>query len=130
VTGSLSFRGGDGGRSRLALLVALMAGVVMGETRTGIEGTVSLRPVRPVQRKGAPGSRPYEALITIVDAGGHEIASVQSDAEGKFAVALPPGTYVVRPEARGMYPRASDQRVTVRANVTTHVDVVYDSGIR
>jgi hypothetical protein len=73
---------------------------------------------------------PYQATITVFDTAGHRIAAVQSDAEGRFQLRVPPGTYLVRPESPGMYPRASEQRVQVRPNDMTQVQIVYDSGKR
>ena len=97
---------------------------------SGVEGQVSIRPVRPVERKGVPNQRPYQARITVLDPAGHEVAVVDSDAEGKFRLALPPGTYVLRPESSGLYPRASEQRVEVGRNRVTRVEIIYDSGMR
>ena len=103
---------------------------VAGSQTSGIEGQVSIRPVRPIERKGVANQRPYEARITVLDTAGHEIASVNSDPEGKFRIALPPGTYVLRPEQPGLYPRASAQRVEVSRDRITRVGIVYDSGMR
>ncbi len=104
--------------------------IVAGSETSGIEGQVSIRPVRPVERKGVPNARPYQARITVLDPAGREVAAIDSDAEGKFRLTLPPGTYVLRPEASGLYPRASEQRVEVGRNRATRVDIVYDSGMR
>lgn len=104
--------------------------LVSGSEASGVEGQVSIRPVRPVERKGVPNQRPYQARITVLDPAGREVAVVDSDAEGKFRMALPPGTYVLRPESSGLYPRASEQRVEVGRNRVTRVDIVYDSGMR
>ena len=100
------------------------------ETTGAIEGQVSIGPVRSVQRKGEPSQRPYQARIAVLDLAGREVAVVDSDAEGKFRVALPPGTYVLRPESPGLYPRAPEQRVTVGSNSVSRVEIVYDSGKR
>ena len=97
---------------------------------TGIEGQVSIGPVRPVERKGVPNRKPYQAKITVLDLAGREVAVVNSDTEGKFRVAVPPGTYILRPESLGKYPRSSEQRVEVHPNSVSHVDIGYDSGIR
>lgn len=97
---------------------------------SGIEGRVAIRPVRPVERRGVTNQRPYQAKITVLDAAGRDVASVESDAEGRFRLLLPPGSYVLRPESPGPYPRASEQRVQVRRNDMTQVEIVYDSGMR
>ena len=104
--------------------------LVTASEASGIEGQVTIRPMRPVERKGVPNAQPYQARITVLDPAGREVAVVDSDAEGKFRIALAPGTYVVRPATAGPYPRASEQRVEVGRNKTTRVDIVYDSGIR
>jgi Carboxypeptidase regulatory-like domain len=116
---SNNWSGIEGGRRIMAVSEA-----------SSIEGQVSIRPVRPVERKGVPNQRPYQARITVLDHSGSEVAVVDSDAEGKFRIALPPGTYVLRPESSGLYPRASEQRVEVGRNRVTQVEIVYDSGMR
>jgi hypothetical protein len=95
-----------------------------------IEGQVFIGPVRSVQRKGEPNQRPYQARITVLDVSGHKVAVADSDDEGKFRIALPPGTYVLRPESLSLYPRAPEQRVTVGTNSISQVEIVYDSGKR
>jgi hypothetical protein len=104
--------------------------IVAASETSGIEGQVSIRPVRPVERKGVPNQRPFQARITVLDPTGREVAVVASDADGKFRIALPPGTYVLRPESSGLYPRASEQRVEVSRDSVSRVEIVYDSGIR
>jgi hypothetical protein len=99
-------------------------------TASGIAGDVILQPVSPVERPGSTNSRPYEALIGIVDKAGRTIAEVRSDANGRFDIVLEPGTYVVRPESPAIYPHAPAQTVTVAAGRFTPVHIVYDSGIR
>lgn len=97
---------------------------------TAIEGRVSIRPVRSVERRGVANSAPFQASIAVIDTAGKQVAMVQSDAEGKFRVELPPGTYVLRPLSPATYPRASEQRAVVRRDEVTQVDIVYDSGRR
>ena len=104
--------------------------MVAGETPSGIEGRVIIRPVRSVERRGVTNQAPYEAKITVLDGAGREVAVVESDADGRFRLLLPPGSYVLRPESPGAYPRAEKQRVRVRRNDMTQVEVVYDSGRR
>jgi hypothetical protein len=68
--------------------------------------------------------------VAVFDAAGREVASVESDADGRFRLAVPPGTYIVRPQSPGMYPRAAEQKVLVHRNAVTQVEIVYDSGRR
>ena len=95
-----------------------------------IEGQVTIRPVRSVERRGVSNQQPYQASIAVLDMARREVARVQSDAEGRFELRLPPGSYVLKPESPGLYPRASEQRVVVRSNATARVEIVYDSGMR
>jgi hypothetical protein len=95
-----------------------------------IEGRVTIRNVRSVERRTAANSEPYQATIAVLDSAGREVAMVRTDNEGRFRLQLPPGTYVLRPQSAGMYPRASEQQVQVRRNIVTQVEIVYDSGKR
>lgn len=104
--------------------------VIADTSGSAIEGRVSIRPVRSVERRGAANSEPYRATVAVFDAAGREVASVESDADGRFRLAVPPGTYIVRPQSPGMYPRAAEQKVLVRRNAVTQVEIVYDSGRR
>ena len=104
--------------------------LVVDATVSRIEGRVIIRPVRSVERRGVVNQRPYQAKITVLDGAGREVAAVESDAEGQFRVPLPPGSYVLRPESPGTYPRAAPQRVEVQRNGMTRVEIMYDSGMR
>ena len=104
--------------------------VVADVSASAIEGRVTLRNVRSVERRGAANSEPHQATIAVLDSAGREVAIVQTDTKGRFRLQLPPGTYVLRPQSPGMYPRASEQHVQVRRNVVTQVEIVYDSGRR
>ena len=97
---------------------------------SAIEGRVTIRPVRSVERRGAANSEPYQTTIAVLNGVGREVATVQTDTDGRFRLQLPPGTYVLRPQSPGMYPRASEQQVQVRRNTVTQVEIVYDSGRR
>jgi Carboxypeptidase regulatory-like domain len=98
---------------------------------SGIEGAVTIGPTCPVQRIDSPcPDRPYEATISVLDAGRNRVTETRSDADGLFRVALPPGVYVLAPEAAGGPTRAAEQTVTVVAGRLTAVQIVFDSGIR
>ncbi len=97
---------------------------------SGIEGEVVLGPTRSREQPGVLNERPYQATITVFDRRGHVVGTVASDARGKFRVELPPGTYRLRPESPGIYPRAPEQTVVVRSRRFTPVRIAYDSGIR
>lgn len=97
---------------------------------SGIAGEVVLRPISPVERPGTINQRPYAASIHVTDAAGRTVADVRSAADGRFQLALEPGTYVVYPESEAAYPQAQPQRVIVIEHRMTPVRIVYDSGIR
>ena len=97
---------------------------------SGIEGRVTIRPVRSVERRGVSNEQPYQARITVLDSHGREVTTVDTDPDGRYRVMLPPGAYVLRPESPGLYPRASQQRVVVPRNALARIDIVYDSGMR
>jgi Carboxypeptidase regulatory-like domain len=97
---------------------------------SGIAGQVSIRPVRPHETIGVPNVTPYQAKLTVFDQSGGQVATVETDPDGNFRIALPPGKYVLRPESPALYPRAAEQTVIVPPKSFTRVRVVYDSGIR
>lgn len=91
-----------------------------------ISGTVSRGPLTPNQPGGSPGNAPVAgARIDVSTPGGTAIASAQSDPQGNFRVAVPPGTYTVT--APGL--RARPATVTVSAGEEKHVDIAIDTGI-
>jgi hypothetical protein len=106
---------------------------VMASGGTGIEGVTMLGPTTPVCRVGVPCSRPIGATLSITDATGRVILSVASGADGHFRADLPPGTYTLLPlplQPGTFYPHAMSLTVNVGPGAYTHVDVVYDTGIR
>lgn len=99
---------------------------------SGIEGTVTIGPMCPVERPDSPcPDQPYAATIVIKDSDGHEVARAKSGEDGRFSVALAPGSYTLVPQSpASRLPYASEQQVEVRYGVYKHVEVQYDSGIR
>jgi hypothetical protein len=72
------------------------------------------------------------ATILVQDADGAEVTRVQSGADGRFKVDLPPATYTLvgLPTGPGGLPRPIPVTVTVAAGAYAAVTVQYDSGIR
>jgi len=100
---------------------------------SGIRGTVLLGPTCPVETVGSPcPDRPLADVEIHVLQGGDVVATVRSDGDGRFAVALDPGQYlvqaVVEPGGPGMSAKPVD--VTVTSGAFTDVNVPVDSGIR
>jgi hypothetical protein len=100
---------------------------------SGIEGTVTIGPTCPVERSDTPcPDQPYHATMVVKDSGGSEVARVQSGVDGKFSIAIGPGTYTVAPQSAnpGGLPFAREEPVEVRAGAYTSVTIRFDSGIR
>lgn len=99
---------------------------------SGIEGQVTLGPTqRGPARVGAPlAAHPHRTTITVLDHAGQQVIRFDTDAEGRFRVPLPPGTYTIRPESTGAFPFAKPQVVTVSADQFTPVQIRYDTGLR
>jgi hypothetical protein len=100
---------------------------------SGIRGTVLLGPTCPVETVESPcPDRPLADVEIHVLQGGDVVATVGSDGDGRFAVALDPGQYVVQavvePGGPGMSAKPVD--VSVTSGAFTDVNVPVDSGIR
>ncbi len=100
---------------------------------SGIEGLVTIGPMCPVEHVDTPcPDKPYQATIVVEDGQGDEVARVETGEDGRFSVALSPGTYTLVPQwpNEGGPPSAAEQQVVVRDGEYAHVDIQYDSGIR
>lgn len=100
---------------------------------TGIEGQVLIGPMCPVAREGVDcPDQPYQATLVILRADGREVIRFETDEEGRFRVAIPPGDYILRPEPpqRKPLPYAAEQEFSVQAGQYTQLTINYDSGIR
>ena len=101
---------------------------------SGIVGRATAGPVCPVERVPPDPScaaRPVAgAVVVIQDAVGSEVARTTTNADGQFAVEVPPGDYVVVAQpAKGLMGTPQPQPVTVGAGHAS-VDLSYDTGIR
>jgi hypothetical protein len=102
---------------------------------SGIEGEVFLGPQCPVVQQASPcPDLPFEATIDILTADrSRRVATVQSDADGRFRVDLEPGSYFVfplPPDPGSPFPVASADTVTVEAGKYAKLTISYDTGIR
>lgn len=116
-----------------ALLIAATCDNGSTKVNSGIEGNVTIGPMCPVERADSPcPDQPYAATIVIENAQGREVARAKSGEDGRFRVALPPGSYTLAPQSPdgAQLPYASEQRVDVVDGKYTHIDISYDSGIR
>lgn len=98
-----------------------------------VGGLVTLGPLCPVVREGEPcPDQPYEATLVILNAAGDQVTSVRSGPDGRYRVALTPGTYTIVPQSPPdtSLPAAAPVEVTVVARQWVTVDISYDTGIR
>jgi hypothetical protein len=96
---------------------------------SGVEGTVTAAPTCPVARPGQPCTRPVDAAIQLLRAGGSAAANGHSDAKGRFRIAAPEGHYDLVVDFSGPSGKCSAP-VDVTAGSFTHTDVKCDTGIR
>ncbi len=109
---------------------------------SGIEGTVRLGPLCPVESDRMPcPDRPYQGativfynpLVACPALACGEVARASTDGNGRYRVSLQPGTYTVAPQPSGSgafpYPPAP-VTVNVVAGAHATVNFTYDTGIR
>lgn len=105
-----------------------------GSSPSGVRGTVILGPTCP---GGAPDATdpvtcltPYAAQLVVIDGEGNVVGRVNSGADGRFELSLPPGDYVITPLGGDPYPIAQPVSVVVRPNEFAELQINYDTGIR
>jgi hypothetical protein len=125
----------------LALAVSLLAGCGdqgqgPARDRSGVVGRVHLGPQCPVEIEGEPCPDEPAAGSTVTvakrlpgesNAAGEVVARTTTDADGRYRLAVPPGSYVVTADA-GMSCELMDARVAI--GVYSKVDISCDTGIR
>ena len=98
-----------------------------------LEGHASIGPLQPVERIGVPTPTPPPAACTgrglvITSA---EVQRIAFGADCTYRVSLPPGSYRVELDRRGIdTSRDLPRTVTIQAGQTTRLDVSIDTGIR
>jgi hypothetical protein len=117
-------------------VLALSVGVLLAacgrsaaSSDSGVQGLVRVGPTCPVEQAGSPcPDRPLATELRI--AGGSEaVATVRSGDDGRFRVALDPGSYTISSAKPGL-PSLRPVEVTVRPHAFTSVTLSFDSGIR
>ena len=98
---------------------------------TGLVGTVTRGPIRPVCQVDVPCDEPFGASFR-VQQGSRVVASFRSDSQGHFESRLLPGIYLVVPgsDAPIISPTAQAKQVEVGSNGLTTVRLQFDTGIR
>lgn len=117
----------------LILILAACANRAAPSADSGVRGIVLLGPTCPVVTEESPcPDTPLADTEIQVLRGGDEVASVRSADDGRFAVALKPGHYVLQAmvEAGGPGMFAKPLEVDVSANAWVDVTVSVDTGIR
>jgi hypothetical protein len=100
-------------------------------TDSGIKGQVLIGPMCPVMQVGTEcPDLPYQATLTVLKPNSQEVTRFETDEDGRFRVALPPGEYILHPESPNVMPFAGEQTFTVFPGEFTQITVHYDSGIR
>jgi hypothetical protein len=100
---------------------------------SGIEGVVLLSPTCPgPERPDRPcPETPYQGSLVIKRVSGEkEIARTETDKNGRFRVALPPGRYVIVNAPGPVYPRIYSQAIVVRRGRFTIAKIHADTGMR
>jgi hypothetical protein len=100
-------------------------------TSSGIEGVILVSPNRPGPiRKDVSSESPAGNITFVVKQADAKVASLTTDAEGRFRVALPPGHYVVTRDDPGARIGHWHFEVEVKAGEITSVRWTGDSGMR
>jgi hypothetical protein len=110
-------------------------GRVMTEGQSGIEGLALIGPTRPgpIRLGDKPHQQPFKTALVISTPGdGREVARLETGADGKFRISLPPGEYLVGPPAAPsrFLPRATEQLVRVLPGQFANLIIHFDSGMR
>lgn len=99
---------------------------------SGVEGRVTIGSTcgnQPVGGESDCLDRPYQAKIVITDPAGQIVAQGNSDTEGFFRFALPPGRYRLVPESAAFL-SVSPAEFTVESGTFTYVPVLYHTHIQ
>lgn len=116
---------------RLLIVVALLLTACGGVAApaSGLRGTVLAGPACPgPARVDSPcPDRPVAMTVEVVQ-GTSVVATVTAGPDGRFSVALAPGSYVLR--SRSGLPALRPQSVSVTQGTYTEVELHADTGIR
>jgi carboxypeptidase family protein len=103
-------------------------------SQTGIlAGRVTRGPLSPVERPGVPGRAGVPGAKVIVSTSdGQDVASAMTDAQGRYSIGLPVGTYRVTmaPPGGAGFSKDVPATVSIAEGQETRLDLLIDSGIR
>lgn len=119
---------------RLALAIAAAAALGAGSPAaavggSGLRGTVMRGPVVPVCRVGQSCDAPAARVVLVFRRAGRE-ARTTTGADGRYRIALAPGTWTVSLTRTGLGSRISPREVVVVRGRFRVVDLAIDTGIR
>jgi hypothetical protein len=115
----------------VALALAACGGSGSADGASGIRGQALAGPQCPVEIEGSPcPDRPFQGTVIATDTATAEEFTVETDAEGRFELALAPGTYEVSIVLDSQPPFAKPQTVEVESGTFTRITVEVDTGIR
>lgn len=103
---------------------------------SGVEGSVTLGPVCPVQRIPPDpncADRPYVTTIQVIRVGSPKsspFATAESGKDGRYKIMLPPGEYALQPVGGSVLPRCGTKEVTIEPSKIIEVNISCDTGIR
>jgi hypothetical protein len=98
---------------------------------TGIEGIISIAPVRPGPvRDDMPGSAPLPNVAFTVEGDNGPVASFTTDEQGRFRVLLKPGRYKVSLKEHGRIRGCGPVDIEVESSRMTKVEWQCDTGMR
>ncbi len=113
-------------------------GLSLQEVESGVlEGHVTVGPLSPVVQAGVPEPTPApevyaeRKIVIYAEDGQQEVVRVDIDGSGNYRVSLPVGVYVVDINHLGIdLAKGLPQRVEIKNQQTTRMDVDIDTGIR
>jgi hypothetical protein len=123
---------------RITLVLSIMLSFSLAQTQprpdtqTGVEGVITVSPVRGgPARLGVPNSRPLTNTDFVVQNDKGPVTSFTTDDQGQFRVSLAPGHYTVSiKERKGSIGRYGPFDVDVVAGQVTKVEWQCDTGMR
>ena len=113
-----------------ALLAAVLAADASAKNPSGLYGTVTEGPIRPVCRTDELCNRPAANLRLRFVRSGMTVAAVRTDGRGHYRIALRPGRYAVRLMRTGIGSIVEPTHVTVPSTRYARVNFYRDTGIR
>ena len=102
------------------------------ETGTGLEGVITVSPIRAgPSRAGLPDSGPLANVAFVAENEKGAVASFTTDDKGQFRISLTPGHYTVsRQGKKGGFGKFGPFEVDVATGKMTRVQWTCDTGIR